>query len=77
MSVQIHPVPTELPEASPFHKDRRLRDYQPEQARLFWRQLVQAHRVLSEFRTGFVGKVSPVHFFWGSTLGARPTALTG
>jgi hypothetical protein len=64
--VKIHPVPNELPEVVPFDQDRRLRDYVPEQARTFWLQLVQAHRVLSQFRAGFVGKVSPVHFFWGS-----------
>jgi hypothetical protein len=66
ISVQIHPVPNELPEAVAFDEDRRVRDYQADQARMFWRQLVQAHRVLSEFRATFIGKVSPVHFFWGS-----------
>jgi hypothetical protein len=64
--VEIYPLPNELPEVVAFDQDRRLRDYEPEQARLFWLQLVQAHRVLSQFRAGFVGKVSPVHFFWGS-----------
>ncbi|HEY2007340.1 MAG TPA: DUF5996 family protein [Solirubrobacteraceae bacterium] len=62
----IYPVPVELEQAIPFPQDTRRRYYQPDAARLFWRQLVQAHRVMSEFRAGFVGKASPVHFFWGS-----------
>ena len=40
--------------------------YDPDYANRFWRVLVQADRVLTEFRAGFLGKVSPVHFFWGS-----------
>ena len=40
--------------------------YDPDAAQRFWRVLVQADRVLKQFRTGFLGKVSPVHFFWGS-----------
>jgi Family of unknown function (DUF5996) len=66
IAVQITPIPNELSDAVPFAADRRLRDYRPEQARAFWRQLVQANRVLWQFRAGFVGKVSPVQFFWGS-----------
>jgi Family of unknown function (DUF5996) len=64
--VEINPVPNEIPDVVAFDQDHRLRDYDAEQARAFWLQLVQAHRVLSQFRAGFVGKVSPVHFFWGS-----------
>ena len=43
-----------------------MRAYDPDAARLFWRALVQAERVLQRFRTRFIGKSSPVHFFWGS-----------
>jgi Family of unknown function (DUF5996) len=64
--VEIHTTPNELPDVVPFEEDTRLRDYQPAQTATFHRQLVQAHRVLSQFRAGFIGKVSPVHFFWGS-----------
>ncbi|MBV9002879.1 MAG: hypothetical protein JO304_27740 [Solirubrobacterales bacterium] len=64
--VEIHAVPNELPVAVAFDQDRRVREYRPEHTRAFWLQLVQAHRVLSQFRAGFVGKASPVHFFWGS-----------
>ena len=40
--------------------------YDPEAAQRFWRALIQADRVFKIFRSGFLGKVSPVHFFWGS-----------
>jgi hypothetical protein len=43
-----------------------VRDYRAAQARTFWLQLVQANRVMGLFRTRFIGKSSPVHFFWGS-----------
>src|SRR5262249_54958509 len=49
-----------------FSEDRIHRSYDPEFAHRHWQILVQVHRVLSEFRTAFIGKCSPVHFFWGS-----------
>lgn len=64
--VDIHGAPNELPEAVPFREDRAPRAYDPEQARRFFRALLQADRVMKIFRTGFLGKASPVHFFWGS-----------
>jgi hypothetical protein len=63
--VRIHAAPNELPEATPFGEDRALRAYDPVQARRFFQVLLQADRVLKTFRTGFLGKASPVHFFWG------------
>jgi hypothetical protein len=66
IAVEINRVPNEIPDVIPFDEDHEIRDYRPEQALTFWHQLVQASRVLSEFRAGFLGKVSPVHFFWGS-----------
>jgi hypothetical protein len=66
VAVTIWPVPVELEVAVPFAEDRAPRAYDPEQANAFWRQLVQATRVLSVFRGGFAGKVSPVHVFWGA-----------
>ncbi len=63
---KIHTRPNELPDATPFPQDRRPREYDPESAHSFWRALVQCDRVFRLFRTGFIGKVSPVHFFWGS-----------
>jgi hypothetical protein len=64
--VEINRTPNELPEAVPFDEDRASRAFAPDQARRLWRALVQADRVLKLFRTGFLGKASPVHFFWGS-----------
>ncbi len=64
--VAIYPAPNELPEATPFPDDRAPRAYDGAAAERFWRALLQANRVLAAFRTGFLGKASPVHFFWGS-----------
>jgi hypothetical protein len=66
VSVKIWPVPVELSEVIPFASDREHRSYDPEAVNRFWRVLVQAERVLHEFRGRFTGKASPVHFFWGS-----------
>lgn len=64
--VDICRKPNELPDPIPFHEDTVHAAYEAEHARRLWAALVQAHRVLTEFRSRFVGKVSPVHFFWGS-----------
>ncbi|HEY2178266.1 MAG TPA: DUF5996 family protein [Caulobacteraceae bacterium] len=66
LAVSIHGAPNELPEAVPFAEDTAPRAYDGTAARRFWRALIQADRVLKLFRTGFLGKASPVHFFWGS-----------
>ncbi|MFF5340192.1 DUF5996 family protein [Streptomyces althioticus] len=62
----IRPRPNEVEPAIPFAEDHEHASYDGEAAALFWRQLLQANRVLGEFRAHFVGKVSPVHFFWGA-----------
>jgi hypothetical protein len=62
----IDKLPNELPQAIPFDQDSVHRAYDKEYAHRFWRVLLRAHNVLSYFRTGFLGKASPVHFFWGS-----------
>ena len=64
--VRIHEMPNELPDAIPFSQDRIHRAYDAAAAHRLWRVLVQADRVLKLFRSGFLGKASPVHFFWGS-----------
>ena len=64
--VTIWTMPQEIEDPVPFDRDTRLRAYDPEHAHRFWRALVQADRVLQRFRAGFLGKCSPVHFFWGS-----------
>jgi hypothetical protein len=64
--VKIWPVPVELAEFTAFAVDRQHASYDREAVTRFWRVLVQANRVLREFRSRFIGKASPVHFFWGS-----------
>jgi hypothetical protein len=66
LTVRIHPVPVEVETAIPFAEDRIHRSYDADAATRWWRILVQADRVLRRFRGRFLGKQSPVHFFWGS-----------
>jgi hypothetical protein len=66
LSVKIDTVPNEIANPISFGKDEKHRAYDAEYANRFWRVLVQADRVFKEFRSGFCGKCSPVHFFWGS-----------
>jgi hypothetical protein len=66
IDVHIWTVPSEIANAEPFDRDRTHARYDPEYASRFREVLVQAARVMSEFRARFIGKVSPVHFFWGS-----------
>jgi hypothetical protein len=64
--VRIWPQPVEIEGAIPFDEDFGHTAYEPEHAHRCWQVLRQADRALNEFRSGFVGKCSPVHFFWGS-----------
>ena len=64
--VHISRLPNEIPDAVAFDRDEAHRAYDREYANRFWRILVQAHRVFTEFRARFIGKCSPVHFFWGA-----------
>jgi hypothetical protein len=66
IDVRIWTRPVEVAKAIPFETDEQHASYDRRQARSFWRGLVQADRVMKTFRSGFVGKASPVHFFWGS-----------
>ncbi len=63
--VQILPRPVEVDHAIPFEEDETHRAYDPEYARRLWRTLASAEQVLAWFRSAFIGKCSPVHFFWG------------
>ena len=63
---EIDRVPNEIANAIPFDRDTTHAAYDAEYAQRFWRVLVQVDRVLFQFRTSFLGKCSPVHFFWGS-----------
>lgn len=64
--ISIWTTPVEVQDRTPFEHDFSHAAYDPEYAQRCWRILLQAHRVLTAFRSRFVGKVSPVHFFWGS-----------
>jgi len=64
--LRISAMPCEIRDAIPFDQDRTHAAYDPEYAKRFWRVLLAAHEVMARFRTGFLGKASPVHFFWGS-----------
>ena len=66
IDVKIWTMPVEVMDAIPFEQDRVHKSYDADAAQRFWRVLVQSDRVMKEFRAGFIGKVSPVHFFWGS-----------
>ncbi len=66
LRVDICRQPNELPEPVRFDRDEIPRAYDPVYANRFWRVLVQADRVFKMFRTRFIGKCSPVHFFWGA-----------
>jgi hypothetical protein len=66
MPVTIWTTPVEVADRTPFEKDQKHSTYDPEYAQRVWRILAQTSRVLTEFRSRFIGKVSPVHFFWGA-----------
>ncbi len=66
LKVRIHTTPNEVVNPIPFEKDYEHASYDAEYANRFWRALVQTDRVFKQFRARFIGKCSPVHFFWGS-----------
>jgi hypothetical protein len=66
VDVHVWTMPSEIADAIPFDQDRTHAAYDADAAQRFWHQLVQADRLLSQFRSSFLGKCSPVHFFWGS-----------
>jgi hypothetical protein len=66
IEVKIWTLPCEVPNPVPFELDTQHASYDPESAHRFWQILVLCDNIFQEFRAGFIGKVSPVHFFWGS-----------
>ncbi len=66
VSVAINPVPSEVAEPIAFEQDTVHHSYDPDAAARFWRVLIGACQIFSAFRSDFLGKVSPVHFFWGA-----------
>ncbi|HXE92009.1 MAG TPA: DUF5996 family protein [Terriglobales bacterium] len=66
IEVRLHAKPDEVPDPIPFAQDTVHASYDGEYAQRFWRILASVDAVFQEFRSGFLGKSSPVHFFWGS-----------
>jgi len=66
LDVRINGKPSEIPDAVPFEEDQTHASYDPEYAHRFWRVLAHSDRVFKEFRARFIGKCSPVHYFWGA-----------
>jgi Family of unknown function (DUF5996) len=66
INARISTKPVEVADAIRFEADEQHASYEPRHAELFWRGLLQADRVMKAFQSGFVGKASPVQFFWGS-----------
>jgi len=63
---RIWPVPVEIASPIRFDRDTQHASYDPEYARRFWHILISVDTILKQFRARFIGKASPVHFFWGS-----------
>jgi hypothetical protein len=76
IAVSIWTMPVEIPNPIRFEQDRVHASYDPEYANRFWRILVSTDSVLKEFRGRFIGKQSPVHFFWGA-LDLAATRFSG
>jgi hypothetical protein len=66
IAVSIWKTPVEIPNPIPFDQDHQHASYDPERVETFWRILLSVDAVFERFRSRFTGKVSPVHFFWGS-----------
>jgi len=66
IKIKIWRMPVEIPNPIPFDQDRVHRSYDPQSVEKFWRILLSVDSVLNQFRSNFIGKSSPVHFFWGS-----------
>lgn len=66
VSVRINPVPVEIKDPIPFAEDTQHASYDAEYVQRFWRILMHTTALFQRFSSGFLGKVSPVHFFWGS-----------
>jgi hypothetical protein len=66
IDIEIWRMPVEIPNPIPFDEDTQHASYNAAAVTRFWQALVTVEKIFQEFRAGFVGKVSPVHFFWGS-----------
>ena len=66
IDVKIWRMPVEIPDPIPFDQDRQHASYDAKAVENFWRILLSVDAVFHQFRAGFIGKASPIHFFWGS-----------
>jgi hypothetical protein len=66
IDVNIYGKPNEVNPATPFEQDEIHKSYDAHEIKNFWQALLKIDLVFTRFRSGFIGKVSPVHFFWGS-----------
>jgi hypothetical protein len=66
IDVKIWPMPVEIPDPTRFDQDRQHASYDAHAVEKFWRILLTVDAIFHQFRSGFIGKNSPVHFFWGS-----------
>lgn len=66
LKIQIWKMPVEIPDPIPFDEDETHKSYDPDYAHRCWRVLSRSDKLFQEFRSKFIGKCSPVHFFWGS-----------
>ena len=66
IEVKINGTPDEVSDPIPFAEDQEHSSYDAEAVNRFWQILVQINTIFEEFRASFIGKCSPVHFFWGS-----------
>ena len=66
VAAAVNGSPSEMPDPVPFAEDHAERPYDADAVRGFWHALIQTTRVFDDFRSGFLGKASPTHFFWGS-----------
>jgi len=64
--VPIHAAPNEVPESIPFDQNEQDRSYDAQKVSDYWQVAVQTNNIFQQFRSGFIGKCSPVHFFWGA-----------
>lgn len=65
IAVKINTHPSEIPDAIPFETDRVHKSYDADAVSRFWHVLVSTGQVMTQFRSQFIGKVSPIHYFWG------------